>query len=275
MQWKVALGVGCFVVIMVVLLFSFQSKSRASRVSTVKPYTPQPIVYDKPRGAGVSEELQTKIRAYLKSAVYQPFASATMSGARLMKKTGTQETYSVMVCSGNALDHIAVLILDSSVVPQFSNVRQSFALPQAEACIRKTELDTLQDLCFACSDGTPRDPFDCKLEFGDNHVVKISVPLEQGGPDASSHVIQADYATRVVLLDYIERESDLLRPSSKHPSPPGTLDKSRNGSISGIDNKLFWDTDHVYARAHTARPREPWSGLRTGDFYGSASERPT
>lgn len=223
-----------------------------------------------------SPSLQRQIAEHLRLAMYEPFVDTKISPARLVHCAQEQSMYSVMVCTGGALDHVCVRFIGSNLIPQFSSVRKSFALPHGSPPLSMEDMDLLQELCLECAKGSGRLPFDCKIEFGDERLVKISIPIEEGAADASSRVMVGDFATGTLTKDYIERESDLLRPSTRPPGPPGTVPVGR-GSISGIDNQISWDTKMLKSRAATARPAAPWDGLKWGKFYGGqrSTEAPT
>lgn len=214
-------------------------------------------------------DIESRIHTYLKTSIYQPFIDATSSDVYVISAAENRDVYSVLVSTGDALDHFGVIFVNGNLVPQFSSVRKSFVLPGGSKLLTRAKLNTLHQLMFECAKTAGRDAFDANLEFGDHGVVKVRVPVAEGGADAAWRVLEADLSKGVVTREVTERETDLLTPSTAIPGPPGTAPAGR-GPLSGIDTTITWESTALAGRAATARPAKPWVGLES-NFYGTAA----
>ena len=279
MKGSTLVAAAAVIALMAAIIWGTSAASRAARrtlrptAPPCAPRTPPPSASRDDGAMFAKPSAQARIDKFLRGSMYRPFDDVSLSRARLVRNSGGQRTYSMLACTGNALDHVGVVFVNGRMVARFSTVRVSFATPSGASCFDAEKLHALQDVLFLCAAGAPgRTAFDARAEFGDGQIVKVSVPLQDGGADMASRVVQVDMGTGVKTLDYIERESDLLRPSDKPPAPPGTIESEgwqRGGTAAGVDPSLGWDAASLTGRAATASPTAPWPGSAGQHWYGA------
>ena len=183
-----------------------------------------------------------------------------MSHARLVKQPSSdQSTYSVLVCTGGALDHMGIVFVNGDIVPHFSLSRKSFALSPDAQMWGTPELGLLQNAMFVCAQSSAAHVFGCDVEFLARGVCKVSAPIDVDAIDASRRVLLLDVPSGKIVDDRVEHDSDVLVPSTEFPAPPPT----GPGGHMEISNDSGFDVPwkHLTDRAATAAPAAPWAGL--------------